>query len=213
MHFDASDTLHWVECILSIQVIISSLEIIKIEDILKDEGLLSWRIHRLNHPKVALFIKKIRLDFLFRFQMTRIVIVIRILMAFMISIFVIINFSVLMPLLFIFFSTIFLTLRNPQSNDGSDQMASIVIYSCTLAECVTAGYGKEIAIYFIVAQSSLAYATSGFLKLTKKGWQNGDYVPEILKTSSFGNLRLLAYIEKKNLLPLFWGVVWLTGTV
>jgi hypothetical protein len=42
-------------------------------------------------------------------------------------------------------------------------------------------------LVFIAAQAALAYGTSGFLKVPEKGWRNGAFVVDVLKTSSFGN--------------------------
>jgi len=143
-------------------------------------------------------IKNIKIDFLFQYPGALALLILKIISAIILFVFVILNYNTFIPLLLIAILTLLFILRSPQSNDGSDQMASILVLTCALAEGIPAIYGKEIAIAFVVGESSLSYATSGFLKLTKIGWQNGNYVIEILKTSSFGNKRLLHYVQKRK---------------
>lgn len=205
MVFTVAETFYCIEAILSIQVIISSLELLNNRYIFKDAGLLSWRISRLYHPEIAVLTRKVGIDFLFQYPNIMLLLLLRTFIAVMVLISIFLSYSTFVLFLLLTVITLLLTLRSPQSNDGSDQMASILILTCTIAEGVPAVYGKEISIFFIVAQSSLAYATSGFLKLTKKDWQNGKYVTEILKTSSFGNRYLLQQVLKKKYLAKVFG--------
>ncbi|WP_139235723.1 hypothetical protein [Mucilaginibacter polytrichastri] len=79
-------------------------------------------------------------------------------------------------------------------------MSGIVIAALALGKVASTKHSLDIALAFITAQALLAYGTSGFLKLTKAGWLNGTYVLEILKTSTFGNRKILDYFSKRIML-------------
>ena len=50
----SSSALQLVEFIVSVSVAVASLEIVYGHDTLRDDGLLSWRLHRLSHPCLVL---------------------------------------------------------------------------------------------------------------------------------------------------------------
>jgi hypothetical protein len=98
-----------------------------------------------------------------------------------------------------------LTLRSPQGNDGSDQMGALVLVASTLGELVGTDFAKSATLMFIAAESALAYATAGLLKVPMPGWRDGSYVLDILRTSSFGNRMILRSFERVPLFAVFFG--------
>ena len=92
--------------------------------------------------------------------------------------------STFVPLLVVCAANMCVTLRCPQGNDGSDQMASLVLITSTLAEGIGTPNAKIAALLFVCGQAALAYGTSGLLKVMNAGWYDGSFVVEVLKTSS-----------------------------
>ena len=211
MNFNTITFLHLVEIILAIQVLVSSFELLNVHYIFEDNGLLSWRIQRLNHSKVATLSKKLGLNFLFQYPNIIGLIVVKIVAAFCLPILILTNHSVIIPLVLITVINLLLVIRSPQSNDGSDQMAMIILISVTLAEIINSDFSKETVLFFIAAQSCLAYGVSGFLKQRKKGWHDGSYVKEILKTSSFGNKSILEFVNKYKVIGIVLGYIVVYG--
>jgi hypothetical protein len=198
MNFDSLKALNAVEILISIQVIVSSLEMLKIHPALNDYGWLSWRVNRLSHPVFATLSKKLRFDVLLKYPNVLGLIVFKILGGAFVIVLIFLNMSTLIPLLIIVTINLLMILRNAQSNDGSDQMASIILIALSLAAIVNTNFSRSATLVFIAAQASLAYGTSGFLKLPKIGWHDGSYATDILKTSSFGNKKLLNLFQKNR---------------
>jgi hypothetical protein len=210
MDFDAPTALHFVEFIVAVGATVTSLEILKIRSALRDAGLLSWRVQRLSHPLFVALTNNIGFDFLLRYPNFLVLVGVRLIGAVLLAVLAITNHSTLIPVFLVTFSTLTMTLRSPQGNDGSDQMASIVLVAATAAELIGTQFSKSAALTFIAGQAILAYGTSGFLKLKPAGWHDGTFVIDILRTSSFGNQGLLKWVEGKTFLAklLGWGVVY-----
>jgi hypothetical protein len=84
-------------------------------------------------------------------------------------------------------------------------MGALVLTACALGELVGTDFAKSATLLFIAAESALAYATAGFLKVPMSGWRDGSYVLDILKTSSFGNRLVLKYFERWAVFAVFFG--------
>src|SRR3978361_2387627 len=98
MPFTADSFLSCTELFLSLGALVSTAELLQIHHALRDEGLLSWRIHRLAHSSVTALIVKLRLEGLFRYPGVLFVISLRLLAALAVIVFIISHLSVLIPL-------------------------------------------------------------------------------------------------------------------
>ncbi len=197
MNYDAFTLAYAVEITLAIQVIISTGEMLKLYRIYKDDGLMAWNIQRLG-PKLAIDVKKLKLDFFCRYPNVLVVLAIRLLSAIILIPIILFHQSAVLPLVLITAINLIMQVRNSQSNDGSDQMAMVGFIALLLANFINTALSISIALFFIAAQASLAYGTSGFLKMQKIGWYNGDYVTDILKTSSYGDRKVLQITQKRK---------------
>jgi hypothetical protein len=178
-----------VELILAIGVAVSSCELLYIRDELRDNGWLSWRLHRLSHPRMARVASRIGSEILFRYPGVLVLLGARLSAAVVLIGIVISKRSSLSVLIVLTLTSLLFTLRCPQGNDGSDQMSLVALSALTLGAAVGTSFGIE-------AQSALSYATSGILKVGETGWRNGEFVTEILKTSTFGNRSVLQLVEQ-----------------
>jgi hypothetical protein len=87
--------------------------------------------------------------------------------------------------------------RNSFGQDGSDQMLTIVLICLCLAQAAESVLIKELAIYFICAQSLLSYFTAGFSKLVSKSWRNGQAIIGINRTDAYGAHKLFFWFRHR----------------
>lgn len=205
MTLSAPLALQWTELFLAVGALISSSELLQIHRSLRDKGLLSWRINRLAHPSITRVVEKLGVEGIFRYPGILVILAIRAGAALGVIATLFASEPSLIPLLVLSMTTLIFTFRSSESNDGSDQMGSIAVLACTLAEISGTQAGKCIGLTFIAFQASLAYGTSGFLKAGAKGWRNGTFIMDILRTSSYGNKHVLDFLRNKLVLATLLG--------
>ena len=96
-------------------------------------------------------------------------------------------------------TTLFVNYRLRLGLDGSDQMLtllSITLWIASLGRTNTAI--SSLCLWFIAAQSCLAYLTSGMAKLAGRTWRSGKAVAEILSTSSYGHPFCARYLHPNS---------------
>ncbi len=93
-----------------------------------------------------------------------------------------------LPILLLAISGILVHIRSQFANNGSDQLANIILISASIA-CLPAKDNLilYLSIFFIACQSTLSYLTSGFLKLITRDWRNGNNLRDIFSTATFGH--------------------------
>jgi hypothetical protein len=85
--------------------------------------------------------------------------------------------------------------RSPFGLDGSDQMTTQV-YGALFIGLLLGGPGLiKIALWYIAAQSALAYFTSGTAKLVSPYWRQGDVTWRVFNTRTYG-LESIAWLLK-----------------
>jgi hypothetical protein len=119
--------------------------------------------------------------------------------------------------------------RTPYGGEGSDQVFVAVLGSMTVA---TLAGRPEYAIFFIAAQSCLAYFVSGVTKLAHPGWRDGSFLLGVMGTRTWGSATLhrhlnasrtacarlsVAMISAEALFPLVllaptWSVPWILAS-
>lgn len=210
MNYSASYLTYAVEITLAIQVMIATVELLKLHRDYSDTGLLAWQIQRTG-PQLSVYAKKLKLDLVCRYPNVVVVLVLRLLSALAIPILILLHYSTLIPLLVCAAINMIMQVRNSQSNDGSDQMSAICFIALALAAVINTEVSRSLALFFIAAQASLAYGTSGFLKMLKKGWYTGEYPIEVLKTASYGDRHVLAITLKRRVLAKAFGMMVVFG--
>lgn len=197
MKYDAFTLTYAVEIILAVQAIIATGELLRYYRIYKHDGLMAWNLQR-SGPKLAAYVRKLKLDFVCKYPNVLFVLIIRFLSAIALIPIILLHQSAVILLVLITVINLLMQIRNSQSNDGSDQMATVCYIALLFANVINTGTSMSCALFFIAAQAVLAYGTSGFLKMQKIGWYNGEYVIDILKTSSYGNKKALAITQKSK---------------
>ena len=96
------------------------------------------------------------------------------------------------PLAIVAFCSLLLAYRHVYSQDGSDQMTTIVVVGLGLGLLLGA---EQAAVVFVGVQGVLAYAVSGAAKARGRLWRNGEAMPKILATRSYGSPALGAVLH------------------
>lgn len=190
---------------LGIQVIQTTLESLANHRIYRKDQLLSWDLLRYAKPffHSNIWITK-ALDVLFRYPTVLLLFVLRLLFA---GGMVFLSWkgieSRLLTILILGTSGLGILLgwRNIFSNNGSDQLTTIILIPvCIYTTFAADPLVRIMSIYFIACQSELSYLTSGFFKLAHKNWRNGNTLKEVLSTSVWGNRCVKSRLDKHPML-------------
>ncbi len=193
---------HAVLTIIAVQCIVSSAEYLSAANIFKDSGLISWKVNRLIYPKLTRYLQLFKLNEALNYPHFKKFLYLKLLLSLAVIFFIINDYPLSIPLGLLAFISIIIIFRCYRSNNGADQMSNIVLITFAICFIFYTRYSIQIALFFLTAQASLAYATSGFLKLFSKNWRNGFFVIEILKTSIYGNKKILALIKREKKLAI-----------
>lgn len=102
--------------------------------------------------------------------------------------------------------------RNSLGSDGSDQMNLIIGIALTVLYLQPGNVGlTHLSLFFIAAQSILAYFVAGVAKLLSAEWRSGLAVRAIMNTRTYGSLAISRYLSQGNRrgvnLALCWSVI------
>jgi hypothetical protein len=203
--FSSTTLFHAVQVLLAVGVAVSTLEFLHIRRELCDDGWLSWRVRRLSNPGMSRIVSRTGSEWIFRYPGVLFLLMARFAAAVTLVACIVSGHSSLPFLLVLTITCLLITLRSPQGNDGADQMSLIALTAATMAALAGTTFSIKAGLIFIAAQSGMAYATSGLLKVKEAGWRDGRFVTEILKTSTFGNRILLRTVEQSLPLAIFLG--------
>jgi hypothetical protein len=85
-------------------------------------------------------------------------------------------------------SMILLRWRRHAGGDGAEQLSVLILLATSLAVLPSPSDSRiQIVAIFIAAQASLAYCTAGIAKLVSQTWRDGQALPAILSTDSYGD--------------------------
>ena len=95
-------------------------------------------------------------------------------------------------------------------SDGSDQMTTIVLFTFFL--CWTPFATPNLLVYgiwFIALQSCLSYLSAGVAKLVSAEWRGGTAVYDIFSTKTYGTRWASTFLKNRRWLKLFlcWSVI------
>ena len=190
-------TIRLVLLIISIKLVLSSLESLYNYNIYRPNQLLSWKY--IKKTRKIFTLKKISIsgfDTIFSFQGTLILTTIQLILTLLMVFNLLFNKPVGVLVLLITFLGILLGMRNTYSNNGSDQLSNIIM----LAVCLSMAPGasdltRYLSIIFIAFQIELSYLTSGVYKLINIDWRNGECLKGVLSTAQFGNIYLKRWLD------------------
>jgi len=180
---------------LAIGMFINSLEILAYKELYVSTGLMNWETTRMR--SLTLFKSK----FLARIMGERNIrhlAYFRFLCAVALTACILLNIeSLVLPTIFLaFLSYLIYSVRTPYGLDGSDQASFLVatvftIYALTNSEIV-----RSSVHWFLGAQLTLVYFTSGWNKLRARDWRNGKYLWQLFSTGFYGMEKLGDFLNK-----------------
>lgn len=94
-------------------------------------------------------------------------------------------------------------------SEGADHMVLILLVSTMVYYIAPGALAKRSVLWFIAAQSLLAYFTAGIVKARHSRWTKGSAMRQILSTDLFGNRPLADLFSRRTWLgPLLcWAVI------
>ncbi|WP_371627565.1 hypothetical protein OG245_36175 [Streptomyces sp. NBC_01116] len=187
MTLTAAEALRAVEVLAATGVLITSAEFLARPALLDNRSLASWNVLRLNRRHGA------RLDHLLAYPRILVVIGARAAAAA-----ALICWSAPAPpahavlLGIVVLASVLLQLRGPYGGEGADQILLLVFTVLTVTALHPHTSTMRLSLYFLAAQSALAYLTAGLYKAASPVWRDGTALAGILGTRCFGNPHLAA---------------------
>ncbi|MDN3505131.1 MAG: hypothetical protein P0S95_06115 [Rhabdochlamydiaceae bacterium] len=187
--------------LLGISLLIAALEDLKSWDSFTNDGILSWKISKLNfywksRGLIAKYLETILCEKNFKTT-----VYLRILLS---SCLVVLScFGVVYPtlILVLFFLHFLIGLRNHYSLDGAHQMYMVILFALSLGSF--AGVDSNISIYclwFITAELIISYFIAGITKITSPIWRTSSAINVIFATRSYGSAFLYNLFRQNNTL-------------
>ena len=192
--FEEIDKIYFFTMLLlSVGIIITSLEYLSIHKEFKSDGVFSWKVFssRPEYFNLPPLFKKF--NFIFDHIGFILLHSLRLFSAVFLP-FVEIHWIKIVLLLFLFISTLFFSFRNIVGNDGSDQMNSLIIVTLMIVYIINQPSIYKIGIIFIAIQSILSYVIAGIAKLASQKWRNGVAVFEIMNTRTYGQENIARFL-------------------
>ena len=187
---------HWVSVLISIGIVIDSLEIISSRHEYSACGILNWDILKLD----KLFYLSRQASWLFNKLLgyPGYLILISLQLVFALAVLAAAP-GIFLPLSItgMLFIKLLIHLRHQHGGlDGSDQMQLVILTSLTVFFWTIDPDIKRIALWFIAAQSILSYLAAGYAKFASPIWRSGKAMSGILATDNYGSLLLSSWLGR-----------------
>lgn len=183
-------------CIFIILNLIRNVEYFYLLNEFKEGGIFSWSNLKLRKSRLNDIISKY-CSFIFDFQMF--VALLSLSSCAFISLLFLIGGKhdlILVLMSFLFIVNLIFSYRNILGGDGSDHLLNllfVVIFIMTVFD--SNKNVKQYSIYFVAAQSMLAYFTSGLVKLVSPEWRSGKALYGIFNTETYGNATVSGFLK------------------
>lgn len=183
--------------ILSIGILLGSLEYLFIALKKSAKGLPNWKISKeITFP----FLDNPVINWLFKPKNFIILLLFKMVLVFVLFFTTIFSDGWTLFILLLFLVSLLIHYRDVYGKDGSDQMQLTIILILALCTSnLTTQNIKLYGLFFITAQSYLSYLTAGISKILSKSWRQGNALFLIVNTASFGNVRLAKLLHKGKL--------------
>lgn len=198
---DISFTYQAIQFILSIGLIISSLEDLKTWSVYSFDGLLSWKVARLANQWKAKGVIGSLLNVFLSDKGFKTILWGRLCAS--IGLFVFAIFNIVSPILIctLLLLTVLITIRCPYGLDGACQMSIVILLALAFASL--AGLNSQTALlclWFIAGQLFVSYIVAGFNKLYSPIWRKSHALIVIFSTRTFGHAPFYQLLMKNKLL-------------
>jgi hypothetical protein len=187
-----ADVALWTGGLLaSVGVFVSAAEDLRRPGPFQDDGLLSWRVARLESAALRYGGWGRLAHLVFDYRRFRFVLALRLVAAAGLVVAFGTGGSPLVKsllLLALLTTTMLLSLRCLYGHDGAHQMWILVLAALWLASLFPPGdIAQELAAWFIALQLILSYTVAGVAKLASPLWRNGTALKGIIGTRTYGH--------------------------
>lgn len=181
--------VRWLELLGGFSVLLQCLEYARITSSTEPNGVLAWSVQRADIPAQPAWLKH-SLDRLFQPTLYQLQLLVRATAA--VALMVVGNHLAIALLLFI--GNILLLIRwRGAFNGGSDFMTLITATGLLIAQVVQAftdaQTGWSAGLGYIAIQTLSSYFVSGWVKLKRPEWRNGQALPVFLNSGLYGPLK------------------------
>jgi uncharacterized membrane protein YphA (DoxX/SURF4 family) len=186
LYLTAAEVLEWTGRLLSVYVVIDSLEKLSITKKYTDNDLFDWVRLRENHffKRRPVLIRNI-LDVIFPAPVWMVLLIFRLLCGSYLLLFSLNTTVILCCLAGIFFIGSLMNLRNIAYGAESESRFSLVIAGALVLQRIAPTHTVTIvAFWFIALQACLSYITAGLSKLQNTNWRNGIGFQHIISSYS-----------------------------
>lgn len=195
--------------ILSIGLLIASLEDLKEWPQFSDSGLLGWKVGRWGTLRKSEGSVAKLANFLLSEKTFKTSIFLRIVGSATLLLFSVINIVSPFLILCLFALTLLLALRSPYGLDGAYQMNLVTLLALSISSI--AGVNSEVSVVcmiFICSELILSYFIAGFFKLISPIWRKSYALPVIFSTRTYGNAFIYEFVRNHSLITsvLTWSV-------
>lgn len=195
--------------ILSLGLIISSLEDLISWRVFTSSGILSWQVSRLAERWTTKGLIAKYLNIILNDRSFKVCIYLRLTTS--ICLFILCYINIISP--FVLFLALFLlllyALRSPYGLDGSYQMNLLILFSLFIGSMF--GIHSKISIFcmwFVSGQLLLSYFIAGIRKLFSPVWRSGDAIRHVFSTSGYGHPFIYKLIKINQLSAILsWSVI------
>lgn len=193
-----NDIPQTVLIILSIGLLISTLEYLKKVQIFSPNGLLSWNVMQLKWTKQdqKTFLKPFFK--LFSVSGLTVLFVIRCLLIVGLFFFPLQSTIGWVLISLLGASLLVASLATYYGSDGSDQMSMLIIITLILCNLPVLASSKlrDIGLWFIALQACLSYAVAGIAKLVSSEWRSGTAIKDVFSTKTYGSKKATLFLQK-----------------
>lgn len=172
-----------------------SLELLSIHREFQTDGVFSWRVLRLDHPRVVRSTHGRVIEWWLSPPAYSFVIVCQLLGALAIVSRPLNPFP--WALAIVLAGRIVFNFRNSRTLIGADQMQIIVLAACLLQVLVPTRAVTQACAWFVALQLVLSYVTSGAWKLATPSWRRGTALRDIVRTRTMGNPWAYALLKRR----------------
>lgn len=173
--------LPWIAVIVSISIVIQTIELLLLRKQFSDDGIWQWRIVRGDFQNLPALVR-IFLDFTLRMPNFVVVLWLRLFAAIAFPFFASLVLAIVLLL-----TTLLISVRwRGAFNGGSDSMTLVVLTGLLIATTATSSIEPVLAgIIYIAIQSVLSYFIAGVSKLKFRHWRDGSVLVRFLDAGSY----------------------------
>jgi hypothetical protein len=206
---NAAGAIRWISSLVGISLFIGSLEHLSILREYRLGGLYSWSVFSTQYTEPGSPALRPILGALFGYSGVRILLCCELASALWLLIPNLPISFYLVPVMGALFIKLALAYRSCYGSDGSDQMETVVLAGLLSTLCLFPSKLATLGIWFIAAQSTLAYCTSGVSKVFSRSWMSGEAAFKIFNTYTYGHRFVASFFRNFSVLsaPLCWMMV------